>query len=71
MFEKRLNKALQQDLKTNIEITNYCKKEANKNYSDSKVHDLQCICEYLQYKLINDVSFREYQEIIYKEIWSK
>ena len=69
MFYKRLEKALKQDLKTNEEIVEYCRKEANKNYSDSKVHDLQCICEYLQYRLIHNVSFNEYQEIQFKEIW--
>lgn len=68
MFEKRLQKALKQDLKSDKEIVNYCRKELEKNYSDSKVHDLQCICEYLQYKLRNNVSFEEYQEIEFKEM---
>lgn len=61
MFYKRLEKAIKQDLKTDSEIIEYCKKEANKNYSDNKVHDLQCICEYLQYKLKNgNISFDDY-----------
>jgi hypothetical protein len=69
MFEKRLQKALKQNLKTNKEIVDYCKKEMEKNYSERKLSDMQCICEYLQYKLTNDVSFNEYQEIQFKEIW--
>ena len=69
MFNKRLEKALKQGLKTEKEIVDYCKKECSKNYSDSKVHDLQCICEYLLYKLEHNVSFSEYQEIQFKEIW--
>ena len=69
MFYKRLEKALKQDLKTNKEIVDYCRKEVAKNYSDSKVRDMQCICEYLQYKLLHNVSFTEYQEIQFKEIW--
>lgn len=69
MFEKRLQKALKQNLKTNKEIVDYCKKEMEKNYSERKLSDMQCICEYLQYKLTNDVSFNEYQKILFKEIW--
>lgn len=68
MFEKRLNKAINMDLKTEKEIIEYCRKEASKNYSDRKVHDLQCICEYLQYKLKNDVSFYEYQRIMFESM---
>lgn len=71
MFEKRLQKALKQDLKSNEEIVNYCKKELKNNYSDRKVRDLQCICEYLQYKLKNNVSFNEYQEIQFKEMMTQ
>lgn len=69
MFYRRLEKALKQDLKNEKEIIEYCRKEASKNYSDGKVHDLQCICEYLLYKLKHNVSFSEYQEIQFKEIW--
>ena len=69
MFYKRLEKALKQDFKNEEEIVNYCKKELEKNYSDSKVRDLQCICEYLCYKLKHNVSFTEYQEIQFKEMW--
>lgn len=68
MFEKRLNKALEKDLKTEKDIIDYCKKEATKNYSDRKVHDLQCICEYLCYKLKNNVSFYEYQRILFESM---
>lgn len=71
MFYKRLEKAINQNLKSDSEIVNYCKKELKKNYSDRKAHDLQCICEYLQYKLKNDVSFEKYQEIQLKEIFSR
>lgn len=71
MFYKRLQKALKQNLKSDKEIVDYCKKEAEKNYSDSKCHDLQCICEYLQYKLKNDVSFEEYQMIQFKETFGR
>lgn len=71
MFEKRLQKALKQDLKTNEEIVNYCRKELRTGYSDRKVSDLQCICEYLQYRLLHNVSFSEYQEIQFKEIFCK
>lgn len=71
MFEKRLKKAINQNLQNNEEIMNYCKKELEKNYSDRKAHDLQCICEYLQYNLINNVSFTEYQKIMFEEIWNK
>lgn len=69
MFEKRLNKALKQDLKTNEEIVNYCRKELKKNYSDRKVRDLQVICEYLQYKLKHNVSFSEYQVVMFENRW--
>ena len=71
MFEKRLAKALKQDFKAEQEIVDYCRKELEKNYSDSKVHDLQCICEYLCYRLKHNVSFSEYQEIQFKEMWGK
>ena len=71
MFYKRLEKALNQNLKSNEEIVNYCRKESIKNPSDRKCTELQCICEYLQYRLINPVSFEEYQEIQFKEIFSK
>jgi hypothetical protein len=59
------------ELKSDSEIVNYCKKELKKSYSDKKAHDLQCICEYLQYKLKNDVSFEKYQEIQLKEMFSR
>lgn len=68
MFEKRLKKAIEKDLKTEKDIIDYCKKEAAKNYSDRKVHDLQCICEYLCYKLKNNVSFYEYQRILFESM---
>lgn len=68
MFEKRLNKALSMNLKNNDEIINYCKKEAAKNYSDRKCHDLQCICEYLLYKLNNNVTFYEYQRLQFEGV---
>lgn len=71
MFYKRLEKAINQNLKSDSEIVNYCKKELKKSYSDRKAHDLQCICEYLQYKLKNDVSFEKYQEIQLKEMFSR
>lgn len=70
MFYKRLEKALKQDLKSDKDIVEYCKNELNKNYSDSKAHDLQCICEYLQFKLKNNVSFTEYQEIEFKKLFN-
>ncbi len=66
MFYKRLEKALKQDFKSAKDIVNYCKKEASKNYSDKKCHDLQCICEYLLYNLQTNCTFSEYQEIMYK-----
>lgn len=69
MFEKRLKKAIKQNLKTDKEIIDYCKKEAKKNYSDRKAHDLQCIVEYLQFKLKKDVSFEEYQQEQFNMIW--
>ena len=68
MFYKRLEKAINQNLTNEIDIINYCKKEANKNYSDKKCHDLQCICEYLIYNLKNKCSFNEYQKILFKEL---
>ena len=71
MFERRLQKALKQDLKTNKEIVDYCKKEMEKNYSERKLTEMQCICEYLQYRLLHNVSFTEYQEIQFKEMWGK
>lgn len=71
MFYKRLEKAIRQDLKSDSEIIKYCKNELKKSYSDRKAHDLQCICEYLQYKLKNDVSFEKYQEIQLKEMFSR
>lgn len=72
MFEKRLNKALKQNFKDEMEIVNYFRKECSKNYSDSKAHDLQCICEYLLFRFKNggiNISFTEYQELQFKEIW--
>lgn len=69
MFYKRLEKAIKQDLKSDSEIVNYCRKESQKNYSDKKAHDLQCICEYLCYKLKNNVSFLEYQKIQFYEMF--
>lgn len=72
MFEKRLNKALKQDFKSEKEIVDYFRKEASKNYSDSKTHDLQCICEYLLFRFKNggiNISFSEYQELQFKEMW--
>ena len=71
LFEKRLNKALKQDFKSTSEIVDYCKKETNKNYSDAKVREFQCICEFLIYRLEHktNINFNEYQEIQFKEIW--
>lgn len=71
MFYKRLEKALKQDFKDTESVVNWCKKECSKNYSDSKVHDFQCIAEYLIYRIENNVnvSFNEYQEIEFKRIW--
>ena len=71
MFEKRLQKALKQDLKTTNDVVEYCKKELDKNYSERKLTELQCICEYLCYRIDHnaDVSFNEYQEIQFKELW--
>ena len=43
-------------------------KAIKQDLKSDKAHDLQCICEYLQYKLKNDVSFEKYQEIQLKEI---
>lgn len=71
MFEKRLNKALKQDFKSEREIIEYCKKEMDKNYSERKLTEMQCICEYLLYRLKNNVSFTEYQEIQFKEMWGR
>ena len=70
MFYKRLEKAINQNLKSEQDIINYCKKEVNKNYSDRKAHDLQCICEYLLYNLKNKCTFEEYQIIEFKRIFS-
>lgn len=69
MFYKRLEKAIKQDLKSEKDIINYCRKESRKNHSDSKCTDLQCICEYLLYNLENNCTFEEYQEIIFKSIF--
>lgn len=71
MFYKRLEKAINQDLKSSKDIINYCKKEASKNYSDKKCHDLQCICEYLLYNLQHKCSFEEYQNIMFKMFFKK
>ena len=70
MFYKRLEKAINQDLKNDSEIVNYCKKELKKSYSERKAHDLQCICEYLQFKLKINVSFEKYQEMQIKQLLS-
>lgn len=69
MFYKRLEKALKNNFKTENEIVTYCKKETSKNYSDAKCHDMQVICEYLLYKIKNDCTFEEYQQIIFEQIW--
>lgn len=71
MFNKRLNKALKQEFKNTTEVVEYCKKEMNKNYSERKLTEMQCICEYLIYRIENnlDISFSEYQEIQFKEMW--
>ncbi len=71
MFNKRLNKALKQEFKNTTEVVEYCKKEMNKNYSERKLTEMQCICEYLIYRIENnlDVSFEKYQEIQFKEMW--
>ena len=63
MFYRRLEKALKQDFKDTKSIVEWCRKEVAKNYSDSKVHDYQCICEYLIYRIENniDISFSDYQ----------
>lgn len=70
MFEKRLQKALKQDFKSTKDIVNYCRKEIKQNYSEKKLTDMQCICEYLIYKLENklDITFSEYQQIQMREI---
>ena len=73
MFRKRLEKALKQDFKDTKSVIEWCKKECSKNYSDSKVHDYQCICEYLCYRIEKniDISFSEYQERTFWEMWGK
>lgn len=72
-FENRLFKALRQDLKTTQEVVEYCKKECSKNYNDAKVQDMQCICEFLCYRIEHNVkiTFSQYQDIQIKELWEK
>ena len=72
MFYKRLEKALKQNFKDTKSVIEYCRKEASKNYSDRKVHDLQCICEYLCYKIESrtDLSFNDYQVLQFKKNFS-
>ena len=71
MFEKRLNKALKQNLKNSEEIVKYCRNEMEKNYSERKLTEMQSICEYLIYKLDNNVSFEEYQRIQFNKMFGK
>ena len=71
MFYKRLEKAMKQEFKNTTEVVEYCKKEMNRNYSERKLTEMQCICEYLIYRIENklDISFEKYQEIQFKEMW--
>lgn len=72
-FETRLFKALGQKLCDVKSIREYCTKQASKNYSEEKVHDYQCICEYLCYRVEHNVriSFSEYQQIMFNEMNKK
>lgn len=71
MFNKRLQKALKQDFKSTEEVVKWCRKEVSKNYSERKVTHYQNIADYLIYKLENnlDITFEEYQKILYEKIW--
>ena len=72
-FETRLLKALSQGFKDTKSVREYCMKQCKKNYSESKVHDYQCICEYLCYRIEHNVriTFSEYQQIMFNELNNK